>query len=150
MLSVGRPRDATLIELHDRYADRLRKLGVHYESASVADTAAGKRYSESHAREREAAALTARLPERFNRVALDPLGRQLDSPQLARRLERWAHPGVALVVGGPTGLDPTLREGCDVVWSLSRLTFPHELVRVIVAEQLYRAVSLARGLPYHK
>lgn len=139
-----------MIELHDRYAERLSRLGASYETLAVPDTPSGTRYSEAHAREREAAALVARIPARFTRVALDPGGKQFASDELPPLLERWSRPGCALLIGGPTGLDPALRASCAASWSLSRLTFPHELVRVLVAEQLYRAMSLDRGLPYHK
>ena len=139
-----------MISLHDRYAKRLAQLGADYRWIDVPDTPAGKRYSEAHAREREAAALEAKIPARYRRIALDPRGKSLDSPGLADALTRWCQPGAALLIGGPTGLEATLRDRCDVRWSLSPLTFPHEMVRVIVTEQLYRAVSLSRGLPYHK
>src|SRR4029079_4777981 len=77
-------------------------------------------------------------------------GTQWSSEDVAARLEGWASPAACLVVGGPLGLHPSLLERASVRWSLSRLTFPHELVRVLVAEQLYRALSILRGLPYHR
>jgi len=151
LLCVGKPRDATAIELHDRYARRARRLGLSYEAAAVPDVPAGKRYSAEHAREREAAVLLGRLASHRGRtVALEAGGRMLDSPALARQLERWAPHGINLVIGGPTGLHRKLLDRADDVWSLSRLTFPHELVRVLVAEQVYRAMTLLRGAPYHK
>ena len=66
------------------------------------------------------------------------------------RLERWATPRLTLVVGGPLGLHRKLLERADGRWSLSPLTFPHELVRGLVAEQLYRALTILRRVPYHK
>ena len=86
------------------------------------------------------------------RVCLDVRGRAVDTPALARRLQGWMGDGrdVALLVGGPDGLDPACLEGADWRWSLSPLTLPHALVRVLVAEQLYRAWSILAGHPYHR
>jgi 23S rRNA (pseudouridine1915-N3)-methyltransferase len=151
LLSVGRPREPHAIALHDGYAERLRRLGFDYRAESVPDVRGGK-YSADHVRELEARALERRLGDRrcVTVIALDPAGEMLDSPRLARRLERWSPRGVTLVIGGPTGLHEGLVERADGAWSLSRLTFPHELVRAIVAEQLYRAATLLRNIPYHK
>jgi 23S rRNA (pseudouridine1915-N3)-methyltransferase len=86
------------------------------------------------------------------RVCLDVRGRAVDTPDLARRMEGWMGDGrdVALLIGGPDGLDPACLEGADWRWSLSPLTLPHALVRVLVAEQLYRAWSILAGHPYHR
>lgn len=150
LLTVGKPRDPEAIALHDRYAARIRRFGIGYETASVPETRAGARYSDEHVRRREAEALLARAGGRGTLVALDRRGRALDSRGLARRLERWATPRATLVVGGPLGLHRDAIERAAEAWSLSALTLPHELVRVVVAEQLYRAVTILRGVPYHK
>jgi 23S rRNA (pseudouridine1915-N3)-methyltransferase len=85
-------------------------------------------------------------------VALDERGAEVDTPGLARRLDRWLQGGrnVSLLIGGPDGLDERCLRRADWVWSLSRLTLPHPLVRVVVAEQCYRAWSVVRGHPYHR
>lgn len=85
-------------------------------------------------------------------VALDERGRQPDTAEFARWLEGWlgGRRDVAFLVGGPDGLAARCMESAERVWSLSRLTLPHALVRVLVAEQCYRAVSLLRGHPYHR
>ena len=85
-------------------------------------------------------------------VALDQRGRSWTTADLAGQLADWQMQGrdVALLVGGPDGLDPACLARADASWSLSPLTFPHGLVRVMVAEQLYRAHSLLRGHPYHR
>jgi len=150
LLSVGRPRDRDAIGLHDRYAQRLERLGVDYRTAWVKETRPDGRYTDEHVREREARALLERLGRDERVVVLDRRGRGFDSERLARVLERWARPSVTLVLGGPLGLGPGVVRRAETSWSLSRLTLPHELARVVVAEQLYRAVTLLRGLPYHK
>jgi 23S rRNA (pseudouridine1915-N3)-methyltransferase len=85
-------------------------------------------------------------------LALDERGRQWSSVELAAELGRWLgrYSHVAILVGGPDGLSDGCRERADRLWSLSRLTFPHGLVRVLIAEQLYRAWSIHRGHPYHR
>ena len=93
-----------------------------------------------------------RIRPRSYVVALDVKGKGWNTEQLADKLQQWMSevPSVSLLVGGPDGLS----EGClarsDETWSLSALTFPHFLVRVILAEQLYRAVSIINNHPYHR
>jgi len=96
--------------------------------------------------------MLARTDARHYVTALDVRGRALDTPGLADWLRRRMAEGrdVALLVGGPDGLSAACRERADFTWSLSPLTFPHGLVRVMVAEQLYRALSVIRGHPYHR
>ena len=150
LLVVGKPRDRELALLHDRYAERIVRLGAEYDTAWVPETQQGGRYSDAHVKEREARALLDQLDPRGTVVALDPGGRMIDSVQLAGRLEGWAHPRLQLVIGGPLGLHRDVLERAAWCWSMSALTFPHELVRVLVAEQIYRALSILRNLPYHK
>jgi 23S rRNA (pseudouridine1915-N3)-methyltransferase len=92
------------------------------------------------------------VPERALIVALDRGGSAWTSEELARRLARWREGGVplALMIGGAFGLDPELLGGAAVRWSLGPLTLPHELARVVVVEQMYRAWTILRGEPYHK
>lgn len=96
--------------------------------------------------------IRAAIPAGAYRIALDERGREWSTSELAERLARWLQEGrdLALLVGGPDGLEPACREGAEQTWSLSRLTLPHALVRVVVAEQLYRAWSLLHGHPYHR
>ena len=150
LLCVGKPRDRVAARLHDGYADRLARLGVSYEADWVPDVKPGGRYSEEHATLREARSLIDRLVPKETVVALDGRGEALTSRRLADLLERWATPRATLIVGGPLGLHASVLERANHVWSLSPLTFPHELVRGLVAEQLYRAVTIRRGIPYHK
>lgn len=100
----------------------------------------------------EAERINAALPEGALRVVLDERGRSFPTRGLAGHLEQWRGDGrdVAFVIGGADGLDDGIRKGADLLWSLSPLTLPHGLVRVILAEQLYRAASLLTGHPYHR
>jgi 23S rRNA (pseudouridine1915-N3)-methyltransferase len=85
-------------------------------------------------------------------VALDREGQGWSSEELARRVDRWQRGSrpVAVVLGGSRGLEPELLARADERWSLGALTLPHQLARVVVVEQLYRAWTILRGEPYHK
>ncbi|MDH2297920.1 23S rRNA (pseudouridine(1915)-N(3))-methyltransferase RlmH [Cobetia sp. 29-18-1] len=85
-------------------------------------------------------------------VALDVLGKAWSTEQLAQHADDWRLGGrdVAILIGGPDGLDPRLLARADQRWSLSALTLPHPLVRIVLAEQLYRAWTLLVGHPYHR
>jgi 23S rRNA (pseudouridine1915-N3)-methyltransferase len=150
LLSVGKPSDREAGALHDRYADRIRALGVDYSSSWVAEVRAGTRYSDVHVRERESASLLEAAGTRGALVALDPTGGLLSTADFADRLPKWAAPSATFLLGGPLGHHPTLLERAGRAWSLSPLTFPHEIARALVAEQIYRALTLLRHLPYHK
>ena len=102
--------------------------------------------------EREAQRIEAALPPSCLRIALDERGTRLSSVALSAELARWRHDGrdVALLIGGADGLAPRLKAGCDSLLRLSDLTLPHGLVRVMLAEQLYRAHTLLSGHPYHR
>lgn len=100
----------------------------------------------------EAQRFEAALPKGVRRVVLDERGTRLTSVQLAERLRYWLGDGrdVALLIGGPDGLDPALKASADETLRLSDLTLPHAFARVLLAEALYRAWSLTAGHPYHR
>jgi 23S rRNA (pseudouridine1915-N3)-methyltransferase len=150
VLSVGKPRDPEACAMYDRYGDRIVRFGVGFESIWVPEVKSGGRYSDDHVREREARLLIDRLAGQGHVIAVDPGGRGHTSEQLARHLARWAEPAATFVIGGPLGLHETLLSRADAAWSLSSLTLPHELARVLVGEQLYRGLTILRGVPYHK
>jgi 23S rRNA (pseudouridine1915-N3)-methyltransferase len=100
----------------------------------------------------EAERLRAAVPQKALVVALDERGEPWPTATFAQRVARWQQQGrdVAFVAGGADGLDRALRDAADVRLSLSALTLPHGLVRVVVVEQLYRVATLLQGHPYHK
>jgi 23S rRNA (pseudouridine1915-N3)-methyltransferase len=107
--------------------------------------------------ERRLAEEGARLSNALSReavlIALDENGRNLTSRALAARIGAWQRQGrseLAFLIGGPDGLDPALLERADLVLALGRMTWPHRLVRVLLAEQLYRAATILAGHPYHR
>lgn len=100
----------------------------------------------------EAKRLREAVPKGSRVVALDERGASWSSPDLAQRLAAWQREGrdVAFVIGGADGFDPTFLAGADLRVSLSSMTLPHGLVRIVVVEQLYRAATILQGHPYHK
>jgi 23S rRNA (pseudouridine1915-N3)-methyltransferase len=133
----------------DDYTRRLRRY-AHLREEEVKE--AVRAPTPAAQRSEEAARLETRISEGATVVALAREGMGWSSRELARQLERWllrARP-VSLVIGGSEGLDPGFMERAAVRWSLGPLTFPHELARVILLEQLYRAFTILRGEPYHK
>lgn len=133
------------------YQKRLRTpLVLDLHEISVATRSAGE--NPRRAVQREGADMLAAIGRDDYVVALDIAGKSMSTEQvsvwLAERL-RDARP-LALLIGGPDGLAPSCRERADFTWSLSPLTLPHALARVVVAEQIYRAMSLLAGHPYHR
>jgi 23S rRNA (pseudouridine1915-N3)-methyltransferase len=100
----------------------------------------------------EAARIEAALPKGVRRVVLDERGERVTTLQLAARMKTWLHDGrdVALLVGGPDGLDASLKASADETLRLSELTLPHAFVRVLLAEALYRAWTVTTNHPYHR
>ncbi len=135
VVAVGRMKDAALRAACDGYLDRLR----HYTRVEEREV-------------KDEARILAAVAEGSRLVALSSSGEQWTSEQLAERTARWEQEGrdVTFAIGGAEALpEPVLRQA-EGVWSLSQLTFPHELARVLLCEQLYRAYTIRRGEPYHR
>jgi 23S rRNA (pseudouridine1915-N3)-methyltransferase len=103
-------------------------------------------------RRRESEALLAATPKSSLLIALDENGKQWSTAELSGQMSQWMQRGrdVSFLIGGPDGLSAQCLQRASVCWSLSRLTLPHPLVRVVVAEQLYRAWSVTQNHPYHR
>lgn len=112
----------------------------------------GKSANVQQAVEEEAGRILAKIPREALLIALDVGGLRWSTQDLADRFSGWMQDGldVALLVGGPDGLSDELLQRCSLRWSLGDLTLPHALVRVIVAEQLYRAWTILNDHPYHR
>ncbi|HCT39955.1 MAG: 23S rRNA (pseudouridine(1915)-N(3))-methyltransferase RlmH [Moraxellaceae bacterium] len=124
-------------------------------SLELVEITAGKRSKGAdlaRLKEQEGDALLAALKPQERVIALDVLGRTLSTEDMAATLRDWQVDGrpAALLIGGPEGLSRAVLERADEKWSLSRLTLPHPLVRIVIAEQIYRAWSLLKGHPYHR
>lgn len=151
MLAIGRKMPAWVDQGYREYARRLSGA-VTLELVEIA--AGGKAASLPVAQRMQAEAeqLLGRVGQNQRIVALDGRGKPWSTEDLAGRLDEWMMDGrdVALMIGGADGLDERVRAGADCLWSLGPLTLPHPLVRVVVAEQIYRAFSLNQGHPYHR
>ena len=145
LIAVGRLRDGPEAELFARYNTRLRPKFAVTEIAAARGTPV-------EVKRREGEALLGALPGAAFVVALDPAGAMPDSEELARLLERWLTAGrpLCFLIGGAEGLDAPVVARADYRLSLGRLTWPHFLVRVLLAEQIYRVRSIAAGHPYHR
>jgi 23S rRNA (pseudouridine1915-N3)-methyltransferase len=132
--------------------DYLRRLKRHASLREHEVREASRAPSPQAQRAEEAARLETRVADGSIRVALAREGVGWSSRELARQLDRWllaARP-ISFIIGGSAGLDPSLVARAGARWSLGPLTFPHELARVVVLEQVYRAFTILRGEPYHK
>ena len=132
------PRSARIVLAEIKAASRGRR--------PPADASVARALAEEKSR------ILAAVPPGCVKIALDERGKQLSTAELGRRLEGWMQGGrdVAFVIGSADGLDRELKTGADLLLSLSAMTLPHALVRVLLAEQLYRAVSLIQNHPYHR
>lgn len=150
VVAVGRVRDAALRTACEAYLNRLRRTG-RIEIHEVAE--AGRAgHTPAVARRLEGERLAAALPRDATVVALTRAGRALSSRQFARQVERWRASArdVAFLIGGAEGLAPALVDGAASTITLSPLTLPHEIARLVLLEQLYRAGTILRGEPYHR
>jgi 23S rRNA (pseudouridine1915-N3)-methyltransferase len=132
--------------------DYLRRLGRFFDVHEVEVREAARAPTRAAQQAEEARRLLERMPARARLVALARNGRGWTSEELASRVRAWQEESrpVAIVLGGSTGLDAVVLGRAEERWSLGPLTLPHELARVVVAEQLYRAGTILRGSPYHK
>ena len=147
LVAVGRMKAGPAQELYELYAQRLRwriTLKEVEERRSLPPEAL---------KQQEGALILAALPRGAKAVALDEGGREMTSRDFAAQLGRWQDEGtqdLAFVIGGADGLSDEVRKAADLILSLGRLTWPHMLVRGLVAEQLFRAESILAGHPYHR
>ena len=146
--AVGRKMPAWVNQASDDYIKRMPRRWQF----QVREFAQAQGDSKDVIMAREAEALLSAIPDKAHVIALDNRGASWSTEQVAQQLERWQELGKSLIVliGGADGLHPSVRERADQMWSLSPLTFPHPLVRVVLAEQLYRAQSLLDNHPYHR
>ena len=144
--AVGRARRGPLKDLYDDYAGRLPW------PVRLKEFEADKARRPADRAKREAASLSGAVSKGTLTICLDAAGKALSSEAFAHRLEDWngRTADLAFLIGGPDGLEISLRKGADFVLSLGPMTWPHLLARVMLAEQLYRASTILAGHPYHR
>ena len=155
ILAIGRLKDACERTLAEQYLRRagplLRRMGL--ASIEVRELPESRAGTAAQRKKQEGAALLKALDARAVLIALDERGEECGSRDFAARLRKLAArggPELAIVIGGPDGLDEVVKARADWLLSLGRMTWPHRLVRIMLAEQLYRAGSITAGLPYHR
>ena len=151
LIAVGTRMPAWVVDAYQEYAKRLpRECALRLVEIPLSKRR--KSLSSSQAAEDEGQHLLASLPKDCTVIALDVRGNSWSTEELAVRLQDWLGSGrdVALLVGGPDGLSAVCLARADLKWSLSALTYPHSLVRVVLAEQLYRAWTITQNHPYHR
>ncbi len=151
LIAIGERMPRWVAEGFAEYGKRLSR-DLPLELVEIKPGARGKGRDPVRAVAGEGAALLAAVPRDACLVALDGRGRAWTSEQLADQLRDWRMAGrdLAFAVGGPDGHAPEVLQRANQRWSLGPLTLPHMLVRLIVAEQLYRAVTILNGHPYHR
>lgn len=151
LIAVGRHMPDWVSAGYEEYAKRLS----HDCKLNLIEIEAGKRGKNADIKKilnDEGERMLSAIPKNNLVIAMEINGKQWDTPVLAQQLQQWqmAGRGVSLLIGGPEGLAESCLAKAEQKWSLSLLTLPHPLVRIIVAEQLYRAFSLLKGHPYHR
>jgi 23S rRNA (pseudouridine1915-N3)-methyltransferase len=152
--AVGRLKRGPERDLAERYRDRAVKAGraIGLRSLDVVEIAESRAREAQRRMLEESIALANVIPKDAATVLLDPGGEAVDSGSFAKRLRGWNDSGrdVAFVIGGPDGLAPTLSDQADLHLAFGALTWPHQLVRIMLLEQLYRATTILSGHPYHR
>ena len=143
---IGKSKDKNYRALQDEYLQRLSHF-VKCEVVEIRDSAPHE------TKEIEGKRILEKLNQSSFVCLLDVLGRKISSHELAKEVEKWQHAGtkeISFVIGGADGISPEVAARADNMLSLSFLTFTHEMARVIVMEQLYRAYTIIKGFPYQK
>ena len=146
---TGKTKDARLRSLLDDYQKRLS----HFTRCEISEIRETSGAGTKACIDKDSKSISDRLSTGAVTVLLDPEGIEWSSPELASQIQRWENQGtkeVAFIVGGPNGVSAELAATVTKRWSMSRLTLTHEMARVVLLEQLYRAYTIIQGLPYQK
>jgi 23S rRNA (pseudouridine1915-N3)-methyltransferase len=151
LIAIGKHMPAWVQAGYEEYVQRLSS-DVRLQLIEIEAGRRGKNADLKRILQEEGERMLAAIPKGCRIVALEVQGKQWDTPALARQLQQWQLDGrdISLLIGGPEGLAPACSAKAEQKWSLSSLTLPHPLVRVVVAEQLYRAWSILHHHPYHR
>jgi 23S rRNA (pseudouridine1915-N3)-methyltransferase len=154
VLAVGRLKNGPERELVERYRQRIEGMGrsLGFTGPDLLELNESRARRDDDRRAEEAAALLDRAGSGAL-IVFDERGKSPTSDAFAARIGGWrdeGRPSLACLVGGPDGLDPKVRARADLVVSFGALTMPHQIVRVLVVEQLYRALTILAGHPYHR
>lgn len=151
LISVGNMREAPLKELADRYCGRIPHY-MPFEAVVIPDVAASKNSSPDARKAREGEAILAKIAPGDFVTLLDERGREMTSRDFASLIDRKAATlsrNLVFIIGGPYGFSQAVYDRADSLMGLSKMTFTHEMARVLTLEQIYRAMTILRGEPYH-
>ena len=151
LLAIGTRMPKWVEQGYKEYAQRMPNL-CQLELIEIAAKKRGKNADTARILRDEAQALQSAIPKGTLVIALDRKGKHIDTEELASNLQNWIDESqdVAILIGGPEGIDPNYLSQVQRKWSLSAMTFAHPVVRLMLAEQLYRAWSINANLPYHR
>lgn len=151
LIAVGHRMPAWVTQGYEEYARRMpRECELQLVEIPLVKRSKGS--TTEKLMEQEGEKMLSAIPKDSLVVAMEVDGKNWSTPQLAEEMGQWMQSGrkVALLVGGPEGLAPACRQRAELRWSLSALTLPHPMVRIVLAEQLYRATCILKNHPYHK
>jgi 23S rRNA (pseudouridine1915-N3)-methyltransferase len=152
--AIGKLKRGPERELADRYRERAEKSGrgIGLRTVEIVESAESRARDAQRRMLEESIALANIIPKDAATVLLDPRGEPVDSNAFAKRISGWNDGGrdAAFVIGGPDGLAPTLSDEADLRLAFGALTWPHQLVRIMLLEQIYRATTILSGHPYHR
>lgn len=155
LFSIGRLKPGQEADLAARYLDRLTKAGpaIGLGFARTIEIVESRAQTSAQRKSEEAAELEKALPKGAALIILDERGKSPDSVEFANILARYrddSQRDLVLAIGGPDGFDADIRRKADLVISFGKMTWPHQLVRIMLAEQIYRAATILSGHPYHR
>ncbi len=152
---VGRMKAGAEKELLDRYLDRAQKTGrtLGVSSVDIVELVESRAARTSDRKDEEASALLAHVPQGALLIALDEHGKSMASEPFSKKLRGWIDSGasdIVLAIGGADGHGKALLDRADMTLSFGAMTWPHQIVRILAAEQVYRAFTIMSGHPYHR
>lgn len=155
VVAIGKLKAGPERELVARYAERLKGIGrsIAFDGPRLVEIGESQARRDLDRKADEAQAILAQIPEMHRVILFDERGAGLDSAEFARILGAWRDsgaPGASFVIGGADGLDSSLRAKATLVLGFGKMTMPHQIVRALVLEQLYRAATILAGHPYHR
>ncbi len=152
---IGRMKAGADKDILDRYLDRARKTGraLGISEVTVSELSESRAQRAEDRKSEEAAAILQSLSAGAKLVVLDENGKNLSSPEFSNRLEGWkdnSTPEVVFAIGGADGHGPELLARADLKLALGAMTWPHQIARILLAEQIYRSMTIQAGHPYHR
>jgi len=153
--AIGRLKDGPERDLTERYRKRAEQTGrrIGFRGTEIVEIRESRAQEVGKRMVEEAIALANVIPDRAVTIVLDERGESRDSTTLAQQLARWrddGRPAAVFLIGGDDGLAPTLRDKATMRLAFGSATWPHQLVRIMLLEQIYRAMSILSGHPYHR